>query len=95
MAPVRTPSGSQIQIPKRKPASLLVQGRDVVLALLFDRAYFLHLTGLLLLGELALGLLIIRYIPCEVPSRSIEAELILYRYQNRLGCLHAACRVLS
>jgi hypothetical protein len=72
MAPTRIPAGSQGQIQKQRPASLLFQAWDLIVALLFDRTYYFHLVGLLLLGELALGLLVIRYIPCESPNQSFN-----------------------
>jgi alpha-1,3-mannosyltransferase len=59
------------------PTSLArIASRPLALAraLLFDRRYFFHLVGLLVLGELVLGLLIIAKVPCESPLGSTLLE---------------------
>lgn len=59
--------------PKSRSSNLLEQGWQLLTELLFDRRYFWHLTSLLLLGELVLGLLIIKYVPCKLgPSFHIK-----------------------
>jgi hypothetical protein len=62
--------------PSRGPtlSQLLVWAR----LLLVDRRLFWHFAGLMLLGELMLGLLIIRFVPCEYPSQSL-APLAMFR----------------
>jgi hypothetical protein len=57
----------------------------LVRALLFERRYFFHLVGLLVLGELVLGLLIIAKIPCESPLGSSRLELLRLA-APKIGC---------
>ena len=68
MPPIEPPRPSR---PSRGPLPSALQ---LVRALLLDRRYFFHLTVLLALGELVLGLLIIHKVPC---TRRLSSSVVL------------------
>lgn len=50
-------------------------------ALLFDRRYYWHTAALVLVGQLALGVLLIRYVKCRLFLRS--EQMLKTRHRHR------------